>query len=159
MYVIYITEFDIIKSDKTVYHLDTIIRETGDAINDGLHRIIVNGARNDGTKAARLVEHFKEKDFTDAEFPEISKRIKYYKHTTKGKKDMCKIMEDLIKEQNEYSNAKMMVNFVNNLMTSDNCSLEEACQKLHISCDEYLQSRAFIDEVNEEEYEFDYQYA
>lgn len=44
-------------------------------------------------------------------------------------------------------------------MTSDNCSLEEACQKLHISCDEYLQSRAFIDEVNEEEYEFDYQYA
>ena len=48
--------------------IDSVIRETGETIDDGLHRIIVNASVNDGTKSARLMAHFRESDFSDDEF-------------------------------------------------------------------------------------------
>ena len=56
VYVIYITEFKITKSKKTVCHVKSVIEETGEFIDDGLHRIIVNAKINDGSKAASKID-------------------------------------------------------------------------------------------------------
>lgn len=90
---IYITEFTLIEGSKTLYHVDSVVRETGALIDDGFSRMIVQAGRDDGTKIARLMKHFLETDFEDKEFPESSKAIKRLKHTEKGKSTMCELME------------------------------------------------------------------
>lgn len=50
VYVVFISEFDVFKMGKTVYHVDNVIRETKKIVQDGLHRIFVNTEIDDGTK-------------------------------------------------------------------------------------------------------------
>ncbi len=35
--IIYISECDFLKGNKTIYHVDKVLRETGTVIDDGLH--------------------------------------------------------------------------------------------------------------------------
>lgn len=58
VYVVFISEFDMFKMGKTVYHVDNVVRETKEIVQDGLHRIFVNTEINDGTKTSRLMSHF-----------------------------------------------------------------------------------------------------
>lgn len=37
--VVYISQFDIFKADRVLYHVDSTIRETGDRVDDGLYRV------------------------------------------------------------------------------------------------------------------------
>ena len=53
--IIYISEFDILKSGKTKYHIDKVVRETGEVINDGLEIILVNTTIDDGSDVAQLM--------------------------------------------------------------------------------------------------------
>lgn len=59
IYVIFISKFDMFQEGKTIYHLETIIKETGTSVNDGIHRIFVNCAVNDGSDIAELMQYFK----------------------------------------------------------------------------------------------------
>jgi len=43
------------QKSKTIYHLETIIKETGTSIDDGIHQIFVNCAVNDGADIAELM--------------------------------------------------------------------------------------------------------
>ena len=43
---------------KTIYHVKNFIQETGDFVDDGLHRIFVNTVCNDGTDIADLMACF-----------------------------------------------------------------------------------------------------
>ena len=67
VYVVFISEFDVFKMGKTVYHVDNVIRETKKIVQDGLHRIFVNTEIDDGTKTSRLMSHFTEKTVEDVE--------------------------------------------------------------------------------------------
>lgn len=40
--VVYISQFDIFKADRVLYHVDSTIRETGNRVDDGLYRVFVN---------------------------------------------------------------------------------------------------------------------
>lgn len=59
---IYISKFDMFKSGKTLYHIDCVIRETGEVQDNGLQEIYVNTKIDDGTNIAELMRIFKEKD-------------------------------------------------------------------------------------------------
>lgn len=59
IYVIFISKFDMFQEGKTIYHLETIIKETGTSVDDGIHRIFVNCAVNDGSDIAELMQYFK----------------------------------------------------------------------------------------------------
>ena len=61
LYIVYISEFDFLKGDKTIYHVEKILRETGQVIDDGLHEIFVNTAVDDGTEIAELMSCFTKK--------------------------------------------------------------------------------------------------
>lgn len=99
LYVIYISEFDIFGDGLTVYHAETTVKETKKAVNDGLHEVYVNTACNDGSKIARLMEKFLQTEVDDAEFPCMSKRVKYLKHDKKEVERMCQKIEDYAKKQ------------------------------------------------------------
>lgn len=62
VYIVYISEFDFLKGNKTTYHIDKTIRETGTIVNDGLHEIFVNTVIDDGTDIADLMACFIKKE-------------------------------------------------------------------------------------------------
>lgn len=93
VYVVFISEFDVFKMGKTVYHVDNVVRETKEIVQDGLHRIFVNTEINDGTKTSRLMSHFTEKTVEDVEFPELSARMHELKEEEGGITVMSGVME------------------------------------------------------------------
>ena len=104
VYVVYISEFDIFEKNRTVYHVESVIKETGDVIDDGLHRIFVNTNVHDGTDIADYMRHFMETGFEDPKFPCFTKAVKALKETEGGQESMCKIMEEYATEYaKEYS--------------------------------------------------------
>ena len=95
---VYISEFDVFGGNKTTYHIDSVIRETGTVVDDKCYRIFVNTKVKDETEISKLMEHFIQKDFADPDFPKLSEAIYYYKHTAGGVEKMCAILDEYAKE-------------------------------------------------------------
>lgn len=91
--VIYISEFDMFDAGKTVYHVENVIKETGEPVNDGLMSVYVNTEVADDSLIGELMQCFLKTDFEDNNFPNISRRMKELKH---GGEDeiMCKSVEE-----------------------------------------------------------------
>lgn len=96
---IYISKFDMFKSGKTVYHIDRVVRETGEVQNNGLQEVYVNTKIDDGTAIADLMRIFTEPDAYDFQkFPKVSSRKRQFKESEGGKNEMCDIVENFAKE-------------------------------------------------------------
>ena len=91
--VIYISEFDMSGAGKTIYHVENVIKETGEPVKDGLTSVYVNTEVADNSLVSELMQCFLKSDFEDDNFPNISRRMKELKH---GEEDeiMCKSVEE-----------------------------------------------------------------
>lgn len=96
--VIYISEFNVFKNGKTMCHIDKVIRETGETINDGATEIFVNTHENDGSLVAELMSCFLQKEINNPKFPKLSKRVKELKTTEGGASVVCAVMEKYMNE-------------------------------------------------------------
>ena len=56
--MVYISEFDVVGEGLTIYHVNKVIAETGQIIDDGTKQIYVNTAVDDGTDIAELMSCF-----------------------------------------------------------------------------------------------------
>ena len=54
----YISEFDIFKRGRVIYHVDSVIRETQERVDDGLERVFVNTVVKDGTTISEYMDCF-----------------------------------------------------------------------------------------------------
>ncbi|MGN0153463.1 MAG: PD-(D/E)XK nuclease family transposase [Lachnospiraceae bacterium] len=98
VYMIYITETDIFKKGKTIYHFDHVLRETGELMDNGYHEIYVNAEINDGTELAEYMKLFKSPDVMDNQkYPNLCDAVRYYKKG-KGRDIMCAVVEEYAKE-------------------------------------------------------------
>ncbi len=59
-FVIFITENDVLKGGKIIYHIERIVKETGKKFGDGTHIIYVNGSYKDdsGSQLGDLIHDF-----------------------------------------------------------------------------------------------------
>ncbi|MCI8541290.1 MAG: nuclease [Erysipelotrichaceae bacterium] len=55
IYVIFITEHDVLGKGKSLYHIKRKIRETGELFEDGIHILYVNGSCQDDSPLGRLM--------------------------------------------------------------------------------------------------------
>ena len=101
VYIVYISEKDFLGDGLTTYHIDKVIRENGVTVDDGLHEIFVNTSVNDGSNIAELMQCFKQKNLNNPKFKAVTKRFKELKETEGGLTAMCKLMDDIVKEENE----------------------------------------------------------
>ncbi len=99
VYIVYISEFDFLKKGKTIYHIDKIIRETGETIDDGLHEVFVNTTIDDNTKIAELMSCFLKKEINNKNFPQLSKEVYRLKNTEGGLTTVCELMNKYIDEE------------------------------------------------------------
>ena len=92
--IIFISRFDVFKSGKALYHVDRVVRETGEIVDNGFYEIYVNAEVNDNSDVARLMEIFTKDDaYDDVKFPATSSRKRLFKHTEEGVSEMCEIIE------------------------------------------------------------------
>ena len=99
VYIVYISEFDIFKEDKTIYHVEKVLKETGTVVDDGLHEIFVNTTIDDGSIIADLMNCFTKKEVNNPKFPKFSKRVKELKTTEGGANAMCEVIEKYLIQQ------------------------------------------------------------
>lgn len=112
---IYISKFDVFGAGKTIYHIDRTIRETGEKQDNGLHEIYVNTKIDDGSDIAELMRIFKEQRVYDfAKFPKTSKRKKHFLKDEGGRKEMCEIIENLIREEKKEETINTVRKFFEN---------------------------------------------
>lgn len=98
LYIVYISEFDFLKGGKTIYHVDKVIRETNEVIDDGLHEIFVNTVVDDGTDIADLMACFMKKEVNNPKFPALSSEVTRLKSTEGGARAVCEVMEKYVDE-------------------------------------------------------------
>ena len=96
--VVYISEFDIFKRGRVIYHVDSEIRETQEKVDDGLERVFVNTAVKDGTTISEYMGCFLQKEIDNAKFPKLTNRVHYLKHEEGGVNAVCEIMRKYSEE-------------------------------------------------------------
>ena len=98
LYVVYISDFDFLGGNKTVYHVEKVLRETGEVVDDGLHEIFVNTAVKDGTDISELMTCFTQSSIDNPKFPKLSNEVSRLKLMAEGGAPiMCGVMEELNK--------------------------------------------------------------
>ncbi len=100
IYVIFITENDILKGNLPIYHIDRVIRENGSLFDDGAHMIYVNASYTDITPLGELMHDFMCSNPKEMFYANLTKKTQYYKED-KGEHTMCQLLEDYIQERTE----------------------------------------------------------
>ena len=102
--IVFISKFDIFDGGLPLYHIDKVVRETGQVIEDGLTEIFVNTVNYDGSKPARLMKLFTENDaYSNDEFPVTSELKSRLKSSEGGSRAMNEILEKLISDEKRES--------------------------------------------------------
>lgn len=114
IYIIFISKFDIFQEKKTIYHTSIVLQETGTVINDGIHRIFVNCAIDDGSDIAELMQYFKNSTGKNNKFPKLSDRINYFKKSKEGADVMAQVVEDYIKKRMSEHDMETAKSFLQN---------------------------------------------
>ena len=94
-------------NDKTIYHIDSVIRETGDVVDNGLHEVYINTTIDDGTVLAEMMKYFVDSQGINQKFPKLSERTMYFKESKEGVNIMSTLLEDYIKEAAKEANVEM----------------------------------------------------
>ena len=97
-YVIFITENDIYKKGKPLYKIDRYI-DGEELFNDEAHIIYVNGEYKGNDPIGDLMHDFHCKKADDMKSKLLAERTRYLKENEKGVKHMCRIMEQMAKEE------------------------------------------------------------
>ena len=75
VYIIYVSNFDVLQNGRTISHAEMICKETGESLQDGLHEIYVTTTGKEDNKIARLMKEFLNPDMNNPEFPKTSRRV------------------------------------------------------------------------------------
>ena len=114
--VVYISEFDIFKRGRVIYHVDSVIRETQEKVDDGLERVFVNTAVKDGTTISEYMDCFLQKEIDNAKFPKLTNRVHYLKHEEGGVQKMCEVMEQYSKKAVKKATKQANITAIKNML-------------------------------------------
>lgn len=106
--IIYISQFDMFKGKKIIYHVDRMVREMKTKVSNGMEEIYVNTRIVDGSDLAELMRIYTNVDAYDyIKFPNTSKRKAHFKKNEEGVGIMCDIVEEYAQEQVRQTEEKM----------------------------------------------------
>ena len=95
-YVIFITQYDVLKGGLPIYHINRKIEENNVAFADGSHIIYVNNKIKDNTPLGRLMHDFNCSNPNDMYYPELAEKARYFKETEKGLTNMGDVFEKFV---------------------------------------------------------------
>ena len=95
-YVIFITQYDVLKGGLPIYHISRKIEENNAAFADGSHIIYVNNKIKDNTPLGRLMHDFSCSNPDDMYYPGLAEKARYFKETEKGLTNMGDVFEKFV---------------------------------------------------------------
>ena len=99
--MIYVTKNDFLNGNKTIYHVERRLAETGKLVYNGINEIYINAKVHDGTLLADFMNLIKQSNhYNDKRFPKTSKRLEFLKETQEGVNIVCDLVE-------QYANNKV----------------------------------------------------
>ncbi|MFR7590350.1 MAG: PD-(D/E)XK nuclease family transposase [Longibaculum sp.] len=143
--VVFICKSDVLGSNEPIYYLHTTCDQTGERIENKSEMIYVNGEIQDSSPLGRLMHDFHCMKAEDMYYEVLRKRVKYFKESKGGKRKMCKIMDDIVKQEKMESErigeakgrleGKMegKIDVIKNYADESHMTLLEAMVQLHIS--------------------------
>ena len=91
-----VCEFDPLRGGCPLYHVDRVVRETGESAENGLEELYVNALARDGSKVSALMRVLTEAEAYDEErFPETSRVKRRLRETEEGREDMGSVIEEI----------------------------------------------------------------
>lgn len=136
--VVFISRFDVFKSEKACYHVDRVVRETGEVVDNGFSEIYVNAKVSDGSEISELMKIFVEDSAYNFEkFPKTSKRKQTFKVDEKGVQTMCEIMEQLAKEERAEGRQEGELTMLINLVKKGLLSVTDAAKEANMTIEEF----------------------
>ena len=81
--MIFITENDVLRENRPIYHIERVITESGNRFNDEAHIVYVNASYNDDTALGRLMHDFRCADPGDMIYPELREKTIPFKEDEK----------------------------------------------------------------------------
>ena len=106
VYVFYISETDLWKHGKSLYHVRKCLDDSTIPYDDDIHIIYVNAAVHDGSDVAQLMHYFSTADPDDMSQGALSERVRFLKTKEGGYQIMCEISEKWFREGAEYGRAE-----------------------------------------------------
>ena len=76
---VFISKFDVFKADHAMYHVDRVVRETGQKVENGQSEIYVNAKVKDRTSVSELMEYFTDSNGRKEICPKLSERVMLFK--------------------------------------------------------------------------------
>lgn len=132
-YVIFITERDVLKGGLPIYHIDRTIAEMQHSpFGDGNHIIYVNSQIKDETKLGRLMHDFSCTNADDMAYSILADRVRYFKEEQEGVATMCKVMEDMRKEERKNT----LLENLRSIMKTLHLTIDQAMDALSVSPEE-----------------------
>lgn len=98
---IFVSEKDVYGKGKPIYFIERMNITTGEPFADGEHILYVNGAYRGASDIGKLMHDFNCTNADDMNFELMAERTRYLKENPKGVSEMCKIIEDMRKEERE----------------------------------------------------------
>ena len=98
-YTIFITEKDFYGMGEPIYPIERVNLVTGKLFADGEHILYVNGEYRGDSDIGKLMHDFTCTDAGDMHFELMAERTRYLKENSEGVRQMCKVIEDMRKEE------------------------------------------------------------
>ena len=137
--VIFISKFDIFNNGFPIYHVDRVVRETGELRTDGFTEIYVNAAVKKyddelNANVSDLMDLFTDREKLNLErFPEFSKRKNAFVNTRKGENEMCEVFERFAREREH----EAVLNILFEGVQDGGVKIAYAAKKANLSLDEF----------------------
>lgn len=124
-YTIFIIEKDFYGKGVPVYPVERINTATGESFDDGEHILYVNGEYRGDSDLGKLMYDFNCTNADDMNFELIAERTRYLKENPKGVNEMCKVIEDMRREEREEGRLEGMQEIVLKMLEDERYSIEE----------------------------------
>ena len=131
-YVIFITENDIWGQGDPVYQIERINLTTGRLFGDGSHILYVNGMYRDDSDIGKLMHDFSCSNPSDMYYKVLAERASFLKEKEEGVAEMCKIMDEMMREAVQ----EKCYEFAEKLLNNKDMSKEEIAELADITIEE-----------------------
>ena len=135
-YTIFITEKDFYGKGEPVYLIERMNITTGKPFADGEHILYVNGEYRGDSDIGKLMHDFNCTDADDMNFKLLADRTRYLKENPKGVSEMCKVIEDMRKEEREEGIKEGMRTAALRMIADGTLALEKIAEYVGLSLDE-----------------------
>ncbi|MEI3176038.1 MAG: Rpn family recombination-promoting nuclease/putative transposase [Lachnospiraceae bacterium] len=106
IYIVFITQKDVLGYGLPLSHIDRMIKENGKCFCDESHFIYIDSSKHEDTELGRLMKDFHCKDVSEMQDSVLAERVRELKETAKGVNYMCREMEEIRYEGREEGRAE-----------------------------------------------------